>query len=60
MIAALLLDMVDTALVCLTPSPRSIQILIHKGNCCIHMCLDYATLPGDEEFSVGVKGEHKG
>lgn len=28
-------------------------ILIHKGNSCIHICLDYATLPGDEEFFCG-------
>lgn len=53
-----LLEMVDTALMCLLFPP--FQILIHKGNSCIHMCLDYTTLPGDEEFLVGVKGEHKG
>lgn len=29
------------------------QILIHKGNSCIHMCLDYTTLLGDEEFFCG-------
>lgn len=55
-----LLDMVDTALMCLLPPPPLFQIQIHKGNSCIHMCLDYTMLPGDEEFLVGVKGEHKG
>lgn len=53
-----LLDMVDTALMCLLSPP--LQILIHKGNSCIHMCLDYATLPGDEEFFVGVNGAQRG
>lgn len=46
-----LLDMVDTALTCLLSPP--FQILIHEGNSCIHMCLDYATLPGDGEFFGG-------
>lgn len=27
-------------------------MLIHKGNCCIHICLDCATLPGDGEILV--------
>lgn len=49
--------MVDTVLVCLL---FPLQVLIHKGNSCIHMCLDYAMLPGDEEFLVGVKRVLKG
>lgn len=45
--------------VCSPPSPPP-HILIHEGNSCIHICLDYAALPGDEELLVGVKGEQRG
>lgn len=61
-----LLDMVDTAFTCLlglpSPTPSApFQIPIHEGNSCIHMCLDYTTLPGDWEFFlVGVNEKHRG
>lgn len=45
---------------CVCPPAPSPQILIHKGNSCIHISLDYAALPGDEEFFAGVKVEQKG
>lgn len=47
---SLLLDTVDTVL--LFQLPPLLYMLIHKGNCCIHICLDCATLPGDGEILV--------
>lgn len=47
MTVASLLNMVDTALMCLsTPLSRSWSI----KETVVYTCLDYATLPGDEEF----------
>lgn len=53
-----LLYTVDIALMCLLFPP--LQISIHKGNSCIHMCLDYAMLPGDGEFFCGGEGSAEG